>query len=111
VQAETWRTLTGSEPEVRLPETARLELLKRCKRCDYQNPRDSIFCNRCAFALSDKIAAEKAVAAVIGPTESSDFTAKVNRLAEALAKSPEVLDTVLSALSIVSGERKEKAIA
>jgi integrase/recombinase XerD len=31
----------------------KIELHKKCRRCDFDNLRDAIYCNRCAFPLND----------------------------------------------------------
>jgi site-specific recombinase XerD len=61
------------------------ELLKICKRCQFENPRDSKCCNRCYLALDD---AQAAVASIA--------KAKLNAFIDRLAEDPKKLEKFLS---------------
>ena len=65
-----------------------VEVLKSCKRCEYENPRDSLYCNRCGFSLEDK----KATELVILKTKTVEL---LNKLQE----NPEKLEKVLAVLN------------
>lgn len=87
IQNETWKQLTGSEKMQKglAKEKQELELTRTCNRCDYENPRDSMFCNRCGLQLNAKKAAETSVA-----------KSKVEEILLKLTEDPKKLDKLLS---------------
>lgn len=52
IQNETWDKVIGIKKESDASEKP-VEVLKKCKRCEFENPRDSLYCNRCAFPLAE----------------------------------------------------------
>jgi site-specific recombinase XerD len=77
-----------SRPEKEKQDNAEeLKLSATCKRCDYENPRDSIYCNRCAFPLDEK----KATELVILKSKTVELLNKLN-------ENPEKLEKVFSIL-------------
>ena len=52
IQNETWKRVVGVSKNENTENTKPVELLKKCRRCDYENPRDSMYCNRCGFSLN-----------------------------------------------------------
>lgn len=105
IQAETWKRL-GGMPFERKPhkqEEQPLELIKTCGRCEYENPRDSLFCNRCAFPLDQRKAVETMVPPEIN-SKKQELDGKINKLTAELAKTPEVVDKLLEALTLLKNE-------
>jgi len=86
IQNETWKRVVGSEVigEEQLAEKP-LELLKKCRRCQYENPRDSMFCNRCGFPLDNT----KAVGISV-------VKAKAEELLKKLTENPDKIDRLLA---------------
>lgn len=85
IQNETWKVLTGSHKAGSEPVKQGVNiLLKLCKGCEYENPRDSGFCNRCGFTLDGNNAVELSIA-----------NAKVEELLDKLTDSPEKLGKLL----------------
>jgi len=103
IQNETWRILSGAQKNLEDQSTQRanLHLIKVCKRCEYENPRDSKFCNRCAFPLDEREAGEM-VYRLEHPKD--DMKEKIDRLTNELAKFPEIVDKLLIALAILNGK-------
>lgn len=52
VQNETWNKVVGIKKEMTENEKP-VEVLKKCERCEYENPRDSLYCNRCTYPLQN----------------------------------------------------------
>ncbi|MEP0825305.1 MAG: hypothetical protein HRF40_07460, partial [Nitrososphaera sp.] len=61
-----------------------IPLTKKCKRCDFENSRDSVFCNRCGFALDDKRADQIVVT-----------RARIDELLNSLTENPDKLERLL----------------
>jgi len=60
IQNETWKRIgdtTHNQNEIEKQVT----LIKSCRRCSYENPRDSMYCNRCGFPLKENQATGEAV--------------------------------------------------
>src|SRR5207245_1482455 len=60
IQNETWKRIVGVSKNQNSENVKPVEILKTCRRCKFENPRDSLYCNRCGFAL-DQIRATGAV--------------------------------------------------
>jgi integrase len=105
IQSETWNRYTGQKvAAVPAPEQD-MQLIKKCNRCEFENPRDSLFCNRCAFPLDERKAAEIMMPPELKPREQ-ELKEKIRILTEELAKSPEVVDKLLDALDILRRGRQ-----
>lgn len=61
----------------------KIELSKKCRRCTFENPRDSMYCNRCGFSLD-----------VIQATGDVILKSKIDLLNK-LMEDPEKLDRLL----------------
>ncbi len=101
IQAKGWEALGDSKKMMKeqANETKPLKLIKTCKRCDYENPRDSIYCNRCAYPLDERKAGEVMYELATG--QKSEIKDKIDRLSTELAKSPEVVDFLLNAVAML----------
>lgn len=55
VQKETGQAVTPP------PDQERVLILRKCRRCEFDNPRDSLYCNRCTFPLKESEAFEMSV--------------------------------------------------
>ena len=61
IQRETLQRQTGLMlPAVKIPEE-RIDIFKHCNRCEFENPRDAIYCNQCAFPLKEREQFEKSL--------------------------------------------------
>jgi site-specific recombinase XerD len=78
IQNETWKVMGVHEKTIQ--EEKPVQVIKLCSRCQYENPRDSKFCNRCAFQLDGK-AAELAIT-----------RKRLDELLDKLTKNPETLE-------------------
>lgn len=47
----------GTEKNVK-PEQVSVKLVEKCKRCEFENPRDIKYCQRCSFPLNDIVAVQ-----------------------------------------------------
>ncbi len=88
IQNETWKTMVGFSKSESDESEKPVEVLKICRRCTFENPRDSIYCNRCGFPLDVKQA-----------TEISIAKAKVEDLLSKLTEHPDKLEKVLQLLN------------
>lgn len=92
IQQESWNRMAGPDAASLVqPEEQKesLELIKVCKRCEFQNPRDLKFCGKCGFDLDQKHAMDAAVT-----------RAKLDELLNKLAEDPEKLEKLLSLVAI-----------
>lgn len=64
----------------------KIELNKKCRRCNFENPRDSIYCNRCGFSLN-----------VIQATGDVILKSKIDLLNK-LMEDPEKLEKILGSV-------------
>ncbi|MGI0013728.1 MAG: hypothetical protein ACREBU_09850, partial [Nitrososphaera sp.] len=64
-----------------------LKLVTKCKRCDYENSRDSIQCDRCGFDLDAKKLDLRAEA-----------RARVENILDVLANDPQKLQRLIEML-------------
>jgi len=87
IQAETWKRIGGVEGKAQT-NGEEILLTKNCKRCSYENPRDSAYCNRCGFSLDNKTAGEVAVT-----------RAKLDDLLNAATRDPEKLRKLVEILN------------
>jgi hypothetical protein len=90
IQQDTWSRISPGMPTQNETGSSRPEALglyTTCKRCEFQNPGDSKFCNRCGFALKEVEASRSAIA-----------KAKMNAFIDRLSDDPNKLDKFLSAL-------------
>lgn len=57
IQNETWKKIDGRiiDTKQNIQNTI---LIVKCRRCDFENPRDSVYCNKCSFPLNDRMANE-----------------------------------------------------
>lgn len=86
IQSETWKRIVGTNIHTEGSKQDKpLQLLRQCRRCQFENPRDSAFCNRCGFSFDEKKAAESAM-----------VKTKVDALLNALTENPETLDKLLA---------------
>jgi hypothetical protein len=59
IQLQTMKLMNQPVDESQLQKPLQeIELHKKCRRCDFDNLRDAIYCNRCAFPLNDSEAME-----------------------------------------------------
>lgn len=85
IQQDTWKRIPGASPKAENEQALpKKELVKVCKRCKFDNPSDSMFCNRCGFAVDDGKAKQTAVA-----------TEMANSLLNKLTEDPEKLEKLL----------------
>jgi integrase len=84
IQADTWKRFMGVQIEGQQTQQAAILLTKKCKRCDFENPRDSKYCNRCAFCLEYETIHLQAVT-----------DAKTEELLTRIRKDPEILAKLL----------------
>lgn len=105
IQNQQWKLLNGSEKGTKEPavEKQPLELLKKCMRCNEENPRDSMFCNRCAYPLDEKKAAEMMYEKISG--KKTDVDDKLDALRKKFENSPEALDKLLKALDLFDNKK------
>lgn len=64
IQSETWKKLEPStENKISMVRESKdtVVVYAKCRRCEFENPRDSLFCNRCAFPLKERESAENAL--------------------------------------------------
>lgn len=61
IQNETWKRVVGKSDNQSKEIEKPVILLKSCRRCNYENPRDSMYCNRCGFALKENQATGEVV--------------------------------------------------
>lgn len=87
IQAQTMKLMDQQVDESQIQSAPKIELSKKCARCDFENPRDSTYCNRCAFPLNES------VSVVFLQKE------KVRTILEKLAENPEKLERLISAVS------------
>ena len=106
IQSKTWELMTGSQKATGQV-VERPQLIKICKRCEFENPRDSLFCNRCAFPLNEEKLAEMMTPPELNP-KKQELNEKINRLSGELAKSPDIVDRLLEALALLRNEEDEK---
>jgi len=104
IQSKTWEIMTGTKKAAQQV-VEKPQLIKICKRCEFENPRDSLFCNRCAFPMNEEKLAEIMTPAELSP-KKRDLDDKVNKLTAELAKSPEILDRLIEALELLKEEKK-----
>lgn len=52
---QTWNTKDQQKAGEKIKNETDLKLTATCKRCEYENPRDSKFCNRCTFPLTNVV--------------------------------------------------------
>jgi len=57
IQRESLQKETGQAIALP-PEQEKVPILKKCRRCEFDNPRDSLYCNRCTFPLKESEAME-----------------------------------------------------
>lgn len=50
IQKESWKVV-GISGKTDEDQTEPINLLKTCRRCSFENPRDSSYCNRCGFSM------------------------------------------------------------
>lgn len=86
IQNQSWEMYTGQSRTAEHEEEP-VQVLKSCRRCEFENPRDAQFCNRCAFALDGK-AGELAI------------TQAKLELLNKLIKDPEKLEKLLSLIAL-----------
>ncbi len=79
---QQWGRPASEQLQNQKPEN--LKLTNECARCKFENPRDSVFCNRCGFALDDRKAAEKIVA-----------RARLDEFLDRLSQDPEKLKRIM----------------
>lgn len=82
IQKESWKLVgvSKSNEEQAKP----INLLKTCRRCSFENPRDSGYCNRCGFSFDEN----RATGAVV-------LKSKIDLLNK-LMEDPEKLDKLLA---------------
>lgn len=85
IQNETWKVLTGQSKVAEQEQEKPIQLLKACRRCQYENPRDSKFCNRCGLALDESKGAEVVM-----------LREKIDAFMNKLTEDPEKLQKLLS---------------
>jgi site-specific recombinase XerD len=85
IQNDTWKRLGGVDKAIATNKSAEIELTRKCRRCEYENPRDSKFCNRCGIMLDEGAS-----------TQTSIAKAKMNAFIDRLAEDPEKLEKFLS---------------
>lgn len=88
IQQETWKKIPGAENKLVADSSGnsnpKKDLIRICERCKYENPSDSVFCNRCGFMLDGNKAKKLAVA-----------NEAVNSLLNELTKDPKKLGKLL----------------
>ncbi|MEX2193032.1 MAG: tyrosine-type recombinase/integrase [Nitrosarchaeum sp.] len=88
IQAESMKLMNHpiDESKIRKIEL-KTELSRKCNRCEFENARDSIYCNRCAFPLKEREQFEKSL-------EQARLETVINKIRD----SPEKLERIISIL-------------
>lgn len=62
IQFESMKLMNHEVDETKIQTKKQaVDLFKHCNRCEFENPRDSRFCNRCAFPLKEREQFEKSL--------------------------------------------------
>lgn len=88
IQKDTWKRFIGVDVGGQQEAQTAILLSKKCKRCDFENSRDSGYCNRCGFTLDDKKASEVEVRRA----RLEDILNRVNLDPEKMKKLAEILN-------------------
>lgn len=84
IQNDGWKRFTGHEIASN-PEKKEVILLKDCRRCQFANPRDSSYCNRCGFVLDEH-----------NPQNEVIEKSKLELLFSKLARDPDKVEKLLA---------------
>jgi ribosomal protein L37E len=86
IQRETWKKVVGQDVDAPgQQKEPQVQLSKICRRCSYQNSRDSAYCNRCGFTLDENELSNASIA-----------RAKVDQFIDRLSQDPRKLEKFLS---------------
>lgn len=89
IQQETWKRIPNANYKVVTNAQVKLapkkDLIRICDRCKYENSSDSVYCNRCGFAVDTNEANNIAIAKEMS-----------NSLLEKLTKDPKKLEKLLA---------------
>lgn len=88
IQNDGWKRFTGQEVASTQEAKTEVRLLKNCRRCGFENPRDSSYCNRCGFTLDEA-----------KPQNGVIEKAKIELLFSKLAQDPEKLEKLLAMIA------------
>ena len=88
IQKDGWTRYTGQETKNESHiEQSKTIPLRKCLRCQYDNPTDLSYCDRCGFHLDQKQATEKAITAM-----------QVQELIERLSERHELVQKLLKVI-------------
>jgi integrase len=85
IQKDTWKRFMGVEVQSQQTPQVAIPLTKKCKRCEFENPRDSRYCNRCAYLLNDADVDNLTIA-----------RSRINKVLTELVREPEKLEEILT---------------
>jgi len=86
IQLESMRLMNHEIDETKIQATKQtVQLFKKCNRCEFENPRDSRFCNRCAFPLKEREQFEKSMEQI-----------KLDTVINKIRNDPEKLEKIIS---------------
>ncbi|TBR09329.1 MAG: hypothetical protein EPO62_05125 [Candidatus Nitrosotenuis sp.] len=86
IQVESMRLMNHPVDESKIQKMEqKVELSKRCRRCEFENSRDAMYCNRCAFPLNDSDAVEMSLK-----------RSSMETLLQKIRENPEKLEKLLS---------------
>jgi integrase/recombinase XerD len=89
---QTWDTKDHERISEKDQNLHELKLTSTCKRCEFENPRDSKYCNRCSFPLNETELAQMAVA-------DSEREVKIKQLLHDILHDPQKLEKLRDFLS------------
>jgi site-specific recombinase XerD len=85
IQKDAWNRFAGQERKESEKQEEEIVLSIGCRRCQFDNSRDSIYCNRCGYPLDEREAAEKSITKT-----------RVDELVARLSEKPELVEKLLA---------------